>query len=206
MPSGGPSRPSAKVRRSLSDPSGAMVNAVNRRPVDSATIRVVRSGVITIPLGKSRSSATMADRAIGIDSRDDAALACLRSDICAPGGVDDHVAEVRRHEVGQIGDRFDGVSVVAQELAVARRTRSATCRRAESPGRTGGGRAAEARSGRPCRLTVCTASPSMSENHSSPSNQRGPSPKQKPSASVVSVSAPLQITAQVSRSQGATVN
>src|SRR5215218_7934700 len=45
----------------------------------------------------------------------------------------------------------------------------------------------------------------MSENHSSPSNQRGPSPKQKPLASGVSV-APLQNTAQVSRSLGATVN
>src|SRR3954470_8071341 len=57
----------------------------------------------------------------------------------------------------------------------------------------------------PSRLTVWTASPSMSENHSSPSNQRGPSPKQKPLASGVSV-APLQNTRQVSRSLGATVN
>ena len=54
----------------------------------------------------------------------------------------------------------------------------------------------------PCRVTVCTASPSMSENQSRPSNQRGPSPKQKPLASGVSV-APLQNTPQVSRSLGA---
>ncbi len=37
----------------------------------------------------------------------------------------------------------------------------------------------------PPRVTVCTAWPSMSENHNSPSNQRGPSPKQNPSASCV---------------------
>src|SRR3978361_1055423 len=35
----------------------------------------------------------------------------------------------------------------------------------------------------PAMFEVCTASPSMSENHSKPSNQRGPSPKQKPLAS-----------------------
>src|SRR5690349_10540027 len=58
----------------------------------------------------------------------------------------------------------------------------------------------------PCRFTVCTASPSMSENHNSPSNHRGPSPKPKPPASFVSSTAPLQITRQVSRSQGVTVN
>ena len=41
MPSGGPSSPSAKTRRSDSDPSAPMVNAVSRLPVDSATISVV---------------------------------------------------------------------------------------------------------------------------------------------------------------------
>src|SRR6478672_13683898 len=35
-----------------------MANAVNRRPTDSATISVLPSGVMTIPLGKSRSPAT----------------------------------------------------------------------------------------------------------------------------------------------------
>src|ERR1700744_2470015 len=40
----------------------------------------------------------------------------------------------------------------------------------------------------PLTGTVCTASPSISENHSRPSNQRGPSPKQNPVASGVSPS------------------
>ena len=35
-----------------------MLNAVSRRPIDSATIRVWWSGVMAMPLGKSRSRAT----------------------------------------------------------------------------------------------------------------------------------------------------
>ena len=60
----------------------------------------------------------------------------------------------------------------------------------------------------PRMSAVCTASPSMSENHSSPSNQRGPSPKQKPLASGVGDHPvmPLQITAKVSRTAGVGVN
>ena len=53
---------------------------------------------------------------------------------------------------------------------------------------------------------VCTASPSMSENHSNPSNQRGPSPKQKPWASGVGAVMPLQITPKVSCTTAVAVN
>ncbi len=59
MPSGAaPSPSSAQVRRSRSEPSSAMVNAVNRAACDSATTNVEPSGVTAMPLGNQRSSAT----------------------------------------------------------------------------------------------------------------------------------------------------
>ena len=59
MPSGAASSPSsAQVRRSVSEPSAAIVNAVSRCAWDSATISVEPSGVTAMPFGNHRSSAT----------------------------------------------------------------------------------------------------------------------------------------------------
>ena len=134
------------------------------------------------------------DRVVGIDPRDHAALTRLGSDIRAPCVVDDHVAQVRRHEVGQIGDRGRRCLRRSAAPGGSRWTRSAVSPSGRNPSPDGWWPVSGRVVCSPRRLTVCTASPSMSENHSSPSNHRGPSPKQKPSASVVSVSAPLQIT------------
>ena len=95
-----------------------MANAVNRRPTDSATISVLPSGVMTIPLGKSRSPATTVTVSSRVDPHDDAALTSLGSDVRTAEVVDDHVAEARRHDVGQVGDGRDGFAVVAQYLPV----------------------------------------------------------------------------------------
>ena len=58
MPSGTRWPISAHTRRSVSPPSSVIVNAVSRRPIDSATIIVRPSGVITAPFGNFMSSAT----------------------------------------------------------------------------------------------------------------------------------------------------
>ena len=95
-----------------------MVNAVNRLPIDSATISVARSGVIDHSVGEVEVLGDDGGRVVGVDPHDDTALERLRPDVGAPEIVDHHVAEVRRHDVGQIGDGRDGFAVVPQHLAV----------------------------------------------------------------------------------------
>jgi len=55
---------------------------------------------------------------VGIQADDHAARECLASDIGAPGVIDDHVAEVGRRHMGEIGNGYDGFAVVAQHLPV----------------------------------------------------------------------------------------
>src|SRR5215212_2148586 len=118
MPSGGPSSPSAKTRRYESDPSPPTVNAVRRLPTDSATISVDPSGVMTIPFGKSRSCATTLTALSGSHPHDDAAFERLRADVGAAMRIDDHVADARGHDVGQVGDGVHALAVIAQQCAV----------------------------------------------------------------------------------------
>ncbi len=59
MPSGAHHESDAHTRRPVSAPSSPMSNAVSRPANVSATIRVLPSGVMTVPLGKDRSSAAM---------------------------------------------------------------------------------------------------------------------------------------------------
>ena len=57
------------------------------------------------------------DGVVGVDPRDDATLERLRTDVGAATIVDDHVADARRDDVGKVGERFDGLAVVAQQCA-----------------------------------------------------------------------------------------
>ncbi len=104
-----------------------MVKALSRRAVDSATIKVVPSGVIAMPLGKSRCSATTVTWSSGSirtitppPTLPVAALAPdagLGSNIGAAVLVDHHVTEGCGDQVAEISQQFDGVAVVTQHLA-----------------------------------------------------------------------------------------
>src|ERR1700743_343053 len=168
MPSGGPSSPSAKTRRSNKTPSAPMLKAVNRRPIDSATIRVRWSGVMAMPLGKSRSRATTLAVSSGSTRTMTPPLKA-----CDPMYARPFLSTSMSPRSGR--GRSPGATI-----------------NSDPPGRTPRPDGEPPGSGSvvidPLRVTVCTASPSMSENHSRPSNQRGPSPKQNPVASGVSPS------------------
>ena len=61
-----------------------MVNAVSRRPIDSATISVLRSGGDDHPVGKVEVLGDDGGAVVGVEADDHAALASLRSDVGAP--------------------------------------------------------------------------------------------------------------------------
>ncbi len=137
------------------------------------------------PVGEVEILRDDGDRLVGVDPRDDAALTCLRSDVRASEVVDHHVAEIRRNDVGKIGERWRRRrrrSAAAVRLSVEAINSDPSGR---NPSPDGAWPASGSVVMSPCRSTVCTASPSMSENHNRPSNHRGPSPKQKPLASGV---------------------
>ena len=94
-----------------------MVNAVSRRPVDSATIRSpVRRDHHAV--GKVEVVGDDGGAVVGIEADDDAAGERLAADVGAADVVDDHVAEAGRGQVGEVGDGDDGVAVVAQDQPV----------------------------------------------------------------------------------------
>ncbi len=95
-----------------------MVNAVSRRPIDSATISVLRSGADDHSVGKVEILGHDAGAVVGIEADDDTARESLGPDVGAARVVDDHVAEVGRSQVGEIGDGDDGFAVVTQHLLV----------------------------------------------------------------------------------------
>ena len=154
-------KPVGRVRRAVGGDGERGQSAAGRLGDDQR----LPSGVMTMPLGKSRSSATTETRVVGIDAHDDAALARLRTDVGAPGVVDDHVAEIGGHQSREVGDDGDACRRRSAGPAGPRWRRSAACRRGGIPGRTARGRAGAAcsstrrgrRCGRPrraCRRTT----------------------------------------------------
>ena len=93
-----------------------MVKALSRRPVDSATISRVRRDDHSV--GEVEVFGDDGGAVVGIEADDDAAGERLASDVGAAHLVDDHVAEVGRRQLGEIGDGDDGFAVVAQYLPV----------------------------------------------------------------------------------------
>ena len=76
---------------------------------------------MTMPLGKSRSSATTVTVSSGSTRTMTPPSRRLGSDVRAAAVVDDHVAEARGHDVGQVGDgrrRFRRRSAVPARFSV----------------------------------------------------------------------------------------
>jgi DNA-binding transcriptional LysR family regulator len=100
----------AQIRRSVSAPSSAIVNAVKRAPNVSATISVP-SSVMTVPLGNHRSSAAMLALPSGSIRHDRGRLRLaaaheVEAEVAGVGAalaVDDHVVEVAGGELGDVG-------------------------------------------------------------------------------------------------------